>query len=161
RPVLAARSEEAPESIDLRVELAREFAIAGRAAGEVTEVGLERAGRDREVAPADHPIAPQQRKGVVAADAFGLRRVRLEAVGPAPEPFETWTIPDDRIERRQESDRSAGGGGGRVLAGRPVPPGAVYVGVREPPPRAEERRRDSTTPLRRRVAQPADHHRQA
>src|SRR5438132_13093815 len=85
-------AEEYAHALQFRVELAREPTVA-RPRRRVPELRLERAILQREISPANHAIAPEQRKRVVAALPFRRRRVRLEPVGPAPEQFEAATIP--------------------------------------------------------------------
>src|ERR1700722_13791434 len=48
--------------------------------------------------PPDHIRSPQQWESVVPQLPFRRRRVRFEAVGPAPKVFESPTIPNQRIE---------------------------------------------------------------
>ena len=84
----------------------------------------------RQIAPADHLLVPQQRQGVVAAQALGSRRVGLEPVGPAPELLEAASVPDDRIERRQQAHALVGPVAPRcgVFVGRPEPERVVDAG---------------------------------
>ena len=47
--------------------------------------------------------SPQHRHRVVTAHAFFHWRVRLEAISPSPQMFESRTVPHNRVERRQAS----------------------------------------------------------
>src|SRR5687768_16255235 len=103
-------------------------------------------------------VAPQQRKRVVTELSLAYRRVRPEAIRPAPEHLEPAPIPDDGIERRQQphaivwcaDERFAWchveSGFSRTL--RPVPLHAIDAGMTEPPPRALQRAVQFTPPLR-------------
>src|SRR6059036_2938964 len=72
-----SRSEAQKDShaIQLRVEFALEGAIALRVRLDIAERRLQLTVLHREVAPANHAVAPQQRQSVVAALASALRRV--------------------------------------------------------------------------------------
>jgi hypothetical protein len=99
-----AKPKEDAHAIELGVEFAPERPVAWRCSRGVSNVGAKRPVDHRNVAPSDHAIAPQQGQRVVAAEALRDRRVRLEAVLPAPESLEAIAIPHDRIKRRQQLD---------------------------------------------------------
>ena len=50
----------------------------------------------RDIRPSDDAVAPEQRQRVIPELALRHGRVRLEAIGPAPEDLEPPAIPDDR-----------------------------------------------------------------
>ena len=79
--------------------------VTGLDAADVAERAYERTVFDREIAPADDPVVPQQRQRVVAQFPLRRRRVRLEPVGPSPEEFESMAVVHDRIERREQAHR--------------------------------------------------------
>src|SRR4051812_2118597 len=57
------------------------------------------------VGPADHLIVPEQRQRIVTPEPLLQWRVRFETIWPAPELFETGSVPHDRIERRKKTHR--------------------------------------------------------
>src|SRR5438445_11593541 len=77
------QAQEGSHAVQLGFEFALEGAIARRRL-DVAEVRFERTVFYREVAPADHAIAPKQRQSIIAALAFVRRRVGFETVDPAP-----------------------------------------------------------------------------
>ena len=98
-----ARLQEQLDAAEFVVQGASEAGIARRLAGEVADVGVERAVALRQVGPADDMVAPQQWQRVVAAHALCRGRVGLETVGPAPQQFETVAVPDQWVEGREQA----------------------------------------------------------
>src|SRR4051794_7539750 len=57
-----------------------------------------------QVGPTNNLIHPQKRHGVVSANPFCRRRIGLKGISPAPKMFEALTVPNQRIEWRQNAD---------------------------------------------------------
>src|SRR5882672_9655434 len=74
------------------------------AAADISEVGDQFLIFDPDVAPPDDVVLPEQGKRVVAELSFRWRCVGLEAVRPLPKKLEPITIPDDGIERCEQSN---------------------------------------------------------
>src|SRR5438094_878315 len=94
-------TEKAAQTMSLFLERATKRPIPRRVRRDVAEVRLKRPVPQRDVSPADDTVAPQEWQRVVTELAPGHRRVRLEAIGPAPEDPEPATVPHDRTERGQ------------------------------------------------------------
>ncbi len=115
---------------------------------------------DCQIAPADHPVAPQQRQSIVSALAFCHRSVGFEAIHPSPEQLEAPAIPNHGIKRSQKPHTLRLLASRWILIGRPVPVNAFNSFVRQAFLRPLQRRRDLGLPLRRSEAKPPNEKRQ-
>ena len=135
-----------------------EYRFAWRLSLHVLQLRLQHAGGDRQVAPANHPITPQQRQSVVAEFALGCGRIGLEAVGPIPEQFEAATVPDHRIERCQQAHALIGfpAPAFGTLIRWPQPVDAVHACTLQTLSRTQQRRLACGIPLRHAATQVTD-----
>src|SRR5438876_12050130 len=85
-------AEKCSHAIQLRLEFALEDAIARWVRFDIAEVRLKVTILQREVAPADHAVAPKQRQSIIAALAFVRRSIGFETVHPAPQQLETRSV---------------------------------------------------------------------
>ncbi len=149
--------EKHPHSLELGHESLAKRGVAGLDAGAVAEWTPERTVFDRDIAPADDPVAPQQRQRVVAQFPLRTPACTPRTGLPPPEALESsrsCTIGSNGVRSRTASSgrqrREAG-----FLRGWPVPVSAPDPRMRKPVFRARQCRSPPRPPLRHAVAQPA------
>jgi hypothetical protein len=100
------------------MKFAAEGAIMWRMRVHIAEVSLELIILDRQVSPANHTIAPQQRQRIVASLSFGRGRI----------PFERYTQPHNSSKRCRSQTTGSNGASKRTVSCGSLRAGSFWAG---------------------------------
>ena len=123
------KTQKGSHAIQLSLKFAVEGTIIWRPRFNIAELRFELTVFHREVAPANHAVAPEQRQSVIAESAFVCRCVRLETVHPAPQQLEAVAVLYHRVEGRQQAYPVLRRTARRLFFGWPIPVDAIDAGI--------------------------------